>query len=147
MRSTVTSTGIEAVSHVTVVVPDQAEALEWYTETLGFEVRADEAFETPEGATGRWITVGVPGQADLEIALVDPDPELYPPETVEAFESRIGTLPPLVLSTADCRATVAELESRGVTVTEEPEELPWGVSAMVADPYGNEFNVMQALRA
>ena len=53
----------------------------------------------------------------------------------------------LVLSTADCRATVAELESRGVTVTEEPEELPWGVSAMIADPYGNEFNVMQAFRA
>lgn len=145
MPSAIETAGIESISHVTLVVPDQAEALEWYTETFGFEVRADEPFETPEGAEGRWITVGVPGQDGLEITLLSPDPALYPPEAVESYESWIGRLPPLVLSTGDCRETVAELESRGVTVTEEPVEYPWGTSAMIADPWGNEFNVMESL--
>lgn len=143
MPSSAGSTGIQSLSHVTLVVPDQDEALAWYTETFGFEVRADEAFETPDGSTGRWVTIGVPGQPDVEIALVDPDPALYPPDAVAQHESWLGNLPPLVLTTDDCRATVAELERRGVTVTEAPTDLPWGVSAMVADPYGNEYNVMQ----
>jgi len=147
MSSTAESLGITALSHVTLVVPDQAEAVDWYTETLGFEVRADDAFETPDGRSGRWVTLGVPGQAGVEVAVVAPDPDRYDPEMVETYESWIGGLPPLVLATADCRATVAELASRGVTVTEEPVDLPWGVSAMVADPWGNEFNVMQAFRA
>lgn len=143
MSSTVETAGIQALSHVTIVVPDQAEALEWYTETFGFEVRADEPFETPDGSAGRWVTVGVRGQADVEIALIDPDPELYPPAVVERYEAWIGGIPPLVFATEDCRDTVEELEARGVTITEEPVDLPWGTSAMVADPYGNEFNVME----
>src|SRR5258706_10927181 len=47
-----------------IYVKDQNEALRFYTEKLGFEIRAD---VTMEGY--RWLTVGVKGQPDLEIGL------------------------------------------------------------------------------
>lgn len=52
------------LTHVTVIVEDADEALEWYTETFGFEVRADEEFDPGV----RWLTVASPA-ADTEIGL------------------------------------------------------------------------------
>ncbi|WP_227374604.1 hypothetical protein [Haladaptatus halobius] len=49
-----------------------------------------------------------------------------------------------VLETDDCRGTVADLKARGVTVTSAPEEVPWGVSAMVEDLYGNPYNLVES---
>jgi predicted enzyme related to lactoylglutathione lyase len=139
--STQQGVGIESLDVVPVVVEDVEAAIEFYTGTLGFEVRTDQAFEM-EGATGRWVTVGVPGDG-VQLTLMAAD-EPYYDEASRAFAaSRLGTQTYYTFRTADCEASVETLESAGVEITREPQEYPWGTEAMFADPDGNEFGVFE----
>ncbi len=66
---------IKRQSHSTVYVIDQQEALEFYRDMLGFEVRTDLPMND-EGSV-RWLTVGPKGQPDLEIVLMPVVPAPY----------------------------------------------------------------------
>ncbi|WP_227353528.1 VOC family protein [Haladaptatus salinisoli] len=128
---------ITKLTYATVLVEDTDEALSWYTEKLGFEKRSDEEF-----APGmRWVTVAPP-DGETEFVLQEPTEEFFGEEAA-ALRSRIGEGTVWVLETDDCRETVAELEGRGVTVADAPEEVPWGVSAVVEDLYGNPYNLVE----
>ncbi len=118
------------------MVGDQDEALTWYTEKLGFELRND----TTHG-DWRWVTVGAPGQ-DLEISLIDPDvrPDLAP--RIRDMMA-IGGLNGIIIQTDDCRAAYAELSARGVEFTSEPEDVFYGVDCGFRDPFGNGFPLTQ----
>lgn len=61
---------IQKQSHASVFVLDQDEALAFYRDTLGFDVRAD---MTMEGGF-RWLTVGPKGQPDFNLILIAPGP-------------------------------------------------------------------------
>lgn len=127
-----------AVTHVTVLVEDTDEALDWYTSTLGFEQRSDEEF-----APGmRWVTVAPPADS-TELVLQEPNPEFHGPDTAAELQRRIGQGTMTVLSVTDCRETVRTLEERGVTITTPPEEVPWGIHANIEDPYGNPYNLVE----
>lgn len=133
--------GLASLSNVTLVVKDVDDALAFYTETLDFEPRMDEVFEL-DGVTGRWVTIGLPGQ-DVDIALVTADEPYYDEETSDLLESRLGTETWWTFHTADCEASVAALEAADVEITEAPQERPWGTEAMFADPCGNEFGLFE----
>lgn len=133
--------GIESLDIVPIVVEDIDEAIEFYTEILGFEVRMDEPFEM-EGETGRWVTVCVPGQ-ELQLSLMAADEPYYDDETQEIASSKLGTQTWYTFRTDDCEATVAALEDAGVEITREVTEYDWGTEAMFADPFGNEFGVFE----
>src|SRR5207244_1806622 len=61
-------------------VHDQDEALAFYTDKLGLELRTD--VTVPEMGNFRWLTVGVPGQEDVAITLMAvPGPPVFDPET------------------------------------------------------------------
>ena len=60
---------IKRFSHATVYVLDHDRAIEFYTQKLGLELRTDARM-----GDFRWVTVGVPGQPELEIALMEPKP-------------------------------------------------------------------------
>jgi predicted enzyme related to lactoylglutathione lyase len=123
---------ITSLNHVTVLVKDQDEALKFYTEKLGLEKRADEAF----GEGMRWLTVAPTGQTNLEIVL---NPAFSPDA-----ESKIGKLTGWVFHTDDCRKEYETLQARGVTFTEAPTEQMWGIQAQFEDLYGNQFVLLQA---
>lgn len=120
---------IKRASTVGVYVSNQQEALDFYTNTLGFEKRMDE----PMGGGARWIEVAPEG-AETRLVLFTPP----------GFEDRIGTFSNVVLECDDIWATHEELTSKGVEFTEEPSEQPWGVWAQFEDPDGNEFGLIQA---
>ena len=141
MSSTQQQVGIESLDIVPVVVEDLDEAIEFYTESLGFEVRMDDEFEM-DGASGRWVTVGVPGDG-VQLTLMAADEPYYDDETREVVGSMLGSQTWYTFRTSDCEATVAAMESAGVEVTQEPQEYPWGTEAMFADPDGNEFAVFE----
>ncbi|MFC7202340.1 VOC family protein [Haloferax namakaokahaiae] len=129
---------ISDLTHVTVLVEDADEAIEWYTDKLGFELRDDEAYEPGM----RWVTVAPEG-GDVEIALQQPTDEFGEAQAAE-MRDRIGKATPTVLAVDDCRATVAELRDRGVEITLEPEEMPWGTHANIVDLYGNPYNLLES---
>lgn len=119
------------------MVGDQDEALAWYTEKLGFELRNDTTF-----GDWRWLTVGAPGQPDFTISLIDPDvrPDLAP--KIREMMA-LGGLNGIIVQTDDCRAAYEELKARGVEFTSEPEDVFYGVDCGFRDPFGNGFRLTQ----
>jgi catechol 2,3-dioxygenase-like lactoylglutathione lyase family enzyme len=126
-----------------VWVHDQDEALAFYTEKLGFEVKADSTL--PEIGDFRWLTVGPPGQ-DVEIVLMAiPGPEVIDAESAEQIRSLMskGWIGGVFFTTDDVKGDFEELRSRGVEFSEEPEERPYGIDAGFRDPSGNSFRLTQ----
>jgi len=124
-------------------VHDQDEALAFYTQKLGMEVRADVTL--PELGF-RWLTVGPAGQPDVAIVLMAvPGPPVMDPETAEQVKSLMarGFAGTLFLGTDDCRASYEELRARGVEFVEEPEERPYGIDSSFRDPSGNHLRLTE----
>jgi uncharacterized glyoxalase superfamily protein PhnB len=127
-----------------VWVDDQDEALEFYTNKLGMEVRSDVTM--PEMGNFRWLTVGPAGQTDVSIVLMKiPGPPVMDAETAEQVRTLMskGFAGTVFLTTDDCRASYDELRARGVEFTEAPEERPYGVDSGFRDPAGNSFRLTQ----
>jgi uncharacterized glyoxalase superfamily protein PhnB len=128
-------------------VHDQDEALAFYTEKLGWEVRSD--VTVPELGDFRWLTVGPPAQRDVAVALMAiPGPPVMDAETAEQVRTLMakGFAGTLFLTTDDVHATYEELKGRGVEFTEEPEERPYGIDSGFRDPSGNSFRLTQVAR-
>ncbi len=127
-----------------VWVNDQDEALTFYTEKLGLELRSD--VTVPEMGGFRWVTVGVPGQEDVAISLLAiPGPPVFDSETKEQIEALVakGATGGLFFTTDDVQGTYEELKSRGVEFQQEPTEQPYGVDAGFRDPFGNQMRMAQ----
>jgi catechol 2,3-dioxygenase-like lactoylglutathione lyase family enzyme len=74
------------IANAQVWVNDQEEALAFYTEKLGMEVRADVTL--PEMGNFRWLTVGPVGQTDVAIVLMPiPGPPIMDTETAQQVRS------------------------------------------------------------
>jgi uncharacterized glyoxalase superfamily protein PhnB len=125
-------------------VNDQEEALAFYTQKLGMEVRIDATL--PEMGNFRWLTVGPVGQPDVSIVLMAiPGPPIMDPETAEQVRSLMakGFAGTVFLTTEDCRASYEELSARGVEFSEAPEERPYGIDSGFRDPSGNSIRLTQ----
>jgi catechol 2,3-dioxygenase-like lactoylglutathione lyase family enzyme len=133
---------IARMSHTTIFVLNQQEALEFYTQKLGFEVRMD---QTMEGGF-RWLTVGPKTQPDLEIILFEVKPgPMMDEATAQQFRGLIekGKMGAGVFQTPDCRKTYEELKAKGVQFLAPPQERFYGVEAIMKDNSGNWFSMTQ----
>jgi catechol 2,3-dioxygenase-like lactoylglutathione lyase family enzyme len=131
---------ITKLSHTTIWVLDQDEALDFYTQKLGFEVHADARMDN-----FRWLTVCPPDQPDHQLILLEPGPPMMDDETAEQVKALVakGVLGPGVLNTDDCRTTYAELSKRGVNFLSEPSERFYGIEATLRDNSGNWFSMTE----
>jgi uncharacterized glyoxalase superfamily protein PhnB len=132
------------ISTAQLWVHDQDEALAFYTEKLGMELRADVSF--PEMGNFRWLTVGPPGQDDVSIVLMAiPGSPVLSHETAEQVRDLMakGFAGTVFLTTDDCHASYEELKARGVEFSEEPEDRPYGIDSGFHDPSGNSFRLTQ----
>ena len=132
------------ISYAQLWVHDQDEALAFYTEKLGMEVREDVTM--PELGDFRWLAVAPPGQAEVSIVLMalpgEPVMDAATKAQVEALMSK-GFAGTVFLTTDDVRGSYAELKGRGVEFIDEPEERPYGVDSSFRDPSGNHFRLTQ----
>jgi predicted enzyme related to lactoylglutathione lyase len=132
---------ITRLSHAPIYVDDHDRALEFYVDTLGFEVRMD---QTVGGF--RWLTVAPKGQRETEIVLMEVGPSpMMDDATVAQLRDLLhkGALGAGVLEVDDCRATYESLSATGVEFLQEPTERPYGVEAVLRDPFGNWFSMTQ----
>jgi catechol 2,3-dioxygenase-like lactoylglutathione lyase family enzyme len=126
-------------------VHDQDEALAFYTEKLGMELRVD--VTVPEMGNFRWLTVGPVGQPDISIVLMAiPGPPAIEADTSAQLQELMakGATGGLFFSTDDIQATYEELREKGVEFTQEPTTQPYGVDAGFRDPSGNQLRVIQS---
>lgn len=132
------------IANAQVWVHDQDEALGFYTQKLGMEVRADVTL--PEMGDFRWLTVGPPGQDDISITLMAiPGPPVMDEATAKQVRALMakGFAGTVFLTTDDLHATYEDLKARGVEFTEAPEERPFGIDSGFRDPSGNSFRLTQ----
>ena len=131
------------LTHVQVWVHDQDEALAFYTDKLGMELRED--VTVPEMGNFRWLSVGIPGQ-DVSITLMAiPGPPVFDDETRESINKLLakGASGGLFFATDDAQKSYDELRDRGVEFTQEPTEQPYGIDAGFRDASGNHFRLAQ----
>lgn len=122
-----------------VMVDDQAKALAFYTDVLGFRVKQD----FPAGGL-RWITVVSQARDDVELAL---EPNANPAGL--AFQRAMFEqgIPVAAFEVDDLAAEHARLEARGVAFTQRPADLGPVAIAVFADTCGNLLQLYQPTRA
>ncbi|MGN6761259.1 MAG: VOC family protein [Leifsonia sp.] len=130
------------VANAQLWVHDQEEALDFWTNKVGFEVRAD--ISLPELGDFRWLAVGPPGQDDFSIALLTvPGPPVMDDETRKEVEDLMakGFASGIFLNADDVQAAYEELKEKGVEFTEAPSERPYGIDSEFRDPSGNRIRL------
>jgi predicted enzyme related to lactoylglutathione lyase len=122
---------LERIVYTSVFVTDQDRALDFYTNVLGLEQRADNP--TPDGP--RFLTVAVKGQ-DFQLVLW--------PGTPGQGQPVFGRIPAAyTIETEDCRKAYEALKSRGVKFDTEVLEYQWGYIAAFQDPDGNRLQLRE----
>src|ERR1041385_6491136 len=124
-------------------VDDQDEALAFYTQKVGMEVKAD--VTVPELGNFRWLTVGFPDQDVAVVLMAIPGPPVMDDKTAEQVRTLMskGFAGTVFLTTDDCQASFEELKGRGVDFSEEPQEQPYGIDSAFRDPAGNHIRLTQ----
>jgi catechol 2,3-dioxygenase-like lactoylglutathione lyase family enzyme len=130
-----------AITHSSIFVLDQDEALDFYVGKLGLEVGAD-----VDMGFMRWLTVRVPSSPDREILLEKAPPHWLDAQTGEQIRELVtkGAMGlGFILTTDDCRGTYEALKAKGVEFTEEPTEHFYGIDCGLRDPFGNSMRITQ----
>ncbi|HEU4910851.1 MAG TPA: VOC family protein [Actinomycetes bacterium] len=130
------------LSHTFVQVHDQDEALTFYRDALGLEVRVDVEFDGM-----RWLTVGPPSQPDIEITLETVDMG-RPPTDHQVLRELMakGSLAGVIFRTDDVDTAFEKVRAAGAEVLQEPIDQPYGVrDCAFRDPSGNQVRIGTAL--
>jgi catechol 2,3-dioxygenase-like lactoylglutathione lyase family enzyme len=133
--------GFEAMTirlYVTsVFVDDQERALRFYTDVLGFELRKD----VPIGNGDRWLTVGAPGQHEVELLL---EPASHP--AVGPYRAGVigDGIPLASFAVDDIHAEHRRLVDAGVTFTQPPIAMGPVSTAVFDDTCGNLIQLVTA---
>ena len=134
-------THISSTRLTSIFVLDQDEALDFYVGKLGLEVSAD-----VDLGYMRWLTVRVPGDDDREILLERPAPPSMDEATAAVVRELIAKGAGggwIGFTTDDAHKAYADLQAKGVELTEEPTERAYGVDFGLRDPFGNRLRISQ----
>jgi len=127
---------IDAIGGKVVMVSNQASALEFYVNKLGLQKKVDMQF-----GPMRWLEVAPPN-SESTISLMEPNPQIMPPEAVDAAKRSIGTPTGLWFYTNDIQGTFAELKAKGVNIS-QPQKQEWGgTMSTIKDQDGNEYQLI-----
>jgi catechol 2,3-dioxygenase-like lactoylglutathione lyase family enzyme len=125
-----------SLSHCFLVVHDYDEALAFYRDVVGLEVRNDVLFDG-----NRWLTLGSSDQPDVEFGLEIPGYSSHTSsEDRQATADLLakGLLPGLIFRTDSCDKTFEKVRASGADVIQEPIDQPYGVrDCAFRDPSGN----------
>lgn len=132
------------ITNAQLWVHDQDEALAFYVDKVGMEVRSD--VTVPEMGDFRWLAVGPVGQTDVSIVLMAiPGPPVMDDTTAGQVRDLMGKgfAGTIFLTTEDVWSDYEKLKGRGVEFVETPEERPYGIDASFRDPSGNNLRIAQ----
>lgn len=119
-----------------VMVKDQAQALAFYTEVLGFEKRMD----LPMGSA-RWLTV-TSKEAPTEVELLL-EPTQFPPS--QAYQRALfeAGIPATAFASSDIHGECRRLKAKGVVFRQEPAPAGPATVAVFEDTCGNLIQIYE----
>jgi len=123
------------IAHIALVVKDYDEAIEFYTQKLGFHLIED----TPLSDEKRWVLVASPGAREccLLLARAANDRQL------SSVGNQTGGRVFLFLFTDDFRRDYHRLLEQGIHFVRPPKEEPYGTVAVFEDLYGNQWDLLE----
>ena len=124
------------ISHFSLIVRNQDEALAFYTEKLGFVVT--ESHKAPDN-TWYWLTIAPTKESAVSLSLLLPQQA----EDHAIIGKQSGSIPLYVLLTDDCHKTTAEFTAKCVEFVKQPTNEFWGIDAVIKDLYGNLIDICQ----
>lgn len=129
---------IDTIGGVVIMVSDQARAVKFYAEKVGFDIRLNVPF-----FGGKWIEIA-PKDSESTLSIMEPNPQLMPPEELEIARKNIGRNTGVWFYTSDIQSTYEDLKSKGVDIT-KPEKQEWGgIMSLVKDLDGNIFTLLSS---
>jgi catechol 2,3-dioxygenase-like lactoylglutathione lyase family enzyme len=132
---------LKSIQISSIYVPDQDQALDFYVGKVGMQVHTD-----LDLGFMRWLTVCVPGDPSREVLLEKiggPYMDDKTADQVREVLSKGASGGHLFLTVDDARKTYDDLVAKGVDVTQEPTEQPYGIDFGVRDPFGNSVRFSQ----
>ena len=126
----------QSIVHVAVVVNDYDEAIEFYTQKLGFELLEDIYIAEQDK---RWVLVAPRNSAGAAVLLAKTSDQGQ-----QAFAgNQTGGRVFLFLSTDDFWRDYRQMQTNGVNFIREPIEQPYGTVAVFEDLYGNLWDLVE----
>jgi catechol 2,3-dioxygenase-like lactoylglutathione lyase family enzyme len=132
---------LTTITQSQIFVLDQDEALDFYVDKLGLELNTDQDL-----GFMRWLTVNVPGDPGRQILLEKPGPPAMDDATAAQVRELVtkGAMGGwLCISTDNAQKTFEELKAKGVEITDEPTQKPYGIDFGLRDPFGNAIRIGQ----
>ena len=131
------SIGLANVELVTIVVDDYDRAIEFFVDTLGFDLVEDSPSETNDGRPKRWVVVRPPG-AQTGILVARADGADQRAIVGGQVAGRVG----FFLRVDDFDESYDRLVSAGVRFVSSPWDEPYGRVAVFVDVAGNRWDLL-----
>lgn len=125
----------QRIAHIALVVNDYDEAINFYTQKLGFKLIEDTALSE----TKRWVIVAPSYGAGCSLLLAKADS----PEQHSRVGNQTGGRVFLFLHTDDFWRDYNSMKATGITFMRGPVEEPYGTVAVFSDLYGNLWDLIQ----
>ncbi len=125
----------QSIARVTLLVRNYDEALEFYTQKLGFHLLQD----TPLPDKKRWLLVAPPNSRGAALLLAEADT----PEQSRSIGNQTGGRVFLFLHTDDFHRDYKAYQSDGVHFLESPRQESYGTVAVFEDLYGNKWDLLE----
>ena len=122
--------------HVALVVRDYDEAIDFYVNTLKFELIED-TYQPEQDK--RWVVVAPPGSRGTTVLLA----RASKPEQEPFIGNQSGGRVFLFLNTDDFWRDYHRMTADGVHFVREPKEQDYGTVAVFEDLYGNLWDLLQ----
>ena len=126
----------QSLAHIALVVSDYDEAIDFYVDTLGFDL-VDDAYQPEQDK--RWVVVRPRGAGTCSIVLAKASTE----HQARYIGDQAGGRVFLFLRTDDFWRDYNRYVERGVEFVREPKEAPYGIVAVFRDLYGNLWDLVQ----
>lgn len=125
----------QRIAHIALVVKEYDEAIQFYTEKLGFTLIED----TPQGDGKRWVIVAPPGARECSLLLAKAANE----QQAASIGNQTGGRVFLFLFTDDFRRDYNTMVARQVHFIRPPKQEPYGMVAVFEDLYGNQWDLLE----
>ncbi|HKN96996.1 MAG TPA: VOC family protein [Pseudonocardiaceae bacterium] len=125
--------------HLTaILVDDYDDAIDFFTQALGFELVEDSPARTNDGRPKRWVVVRPPG-AETGILLARADGDRQVAAVGDQHAGRVG----FFLGVDDFDASYQRMRAAGVEFLTEPRTEPYGRVAVFRDIAGNRWDLLR----
>lgn len=125
----------QSIAQVTLLVRDYEEALDFFTQSLGFRIVEDTLLATGK----RWLVIAPPGSRSTSLLLARADN----PEQVQLIGKQAAGRVFLFLHTDDFSRDYQLMQASDVKFLETPRRESYGTVVVFEDLYGNKWDLLQ----